>query len=234
MTDTFGYTHIVFGLFHLLGYQFSHRLADPATPFWCKYRTADYGALNGIARQPPEHRPDRQLLGRLLRVAGSLSTGTVRASEILRVLRGSGRLTPTGRRRRTQPDHQDDLPARLPRRRALPAAHSHPAQPHRSPLRLARQVLHGQRGQRCREGQEDQLGALGLVLNAIVLWNTRYLDAALTQLRSAGHPAYDADVERLSPLVYDHINLLGRYHFTDPVSLGNELRPLRDPRTAED
>jgi len=42
------------------------------------------------------------------------------------------------------------------------------------------------------------------------------------------------DVQRLSPLVHDHINLLGRYHFTDPDSLGNELRPLRDPRTADD
>ena len=34
--------------------------------------------------------------------------------------------------------------------------------------------------QRYREGQEDQLGALGLVLNVIVLWNTIYVDAALT------------------------------------------------------
>lgn len=47
---------------------------------------------------------------------------------------------------------------------------------------LARVVFHGQRGelrQRYRQGQEDQLGALGLVVNAIVLWNTIYLDAAL-------------------------------------------------------
>jgi TnpA family transposase len=46
---------------------------------------------------------------------------------------------------------------------------------------LARAVFHGQRGelrQRYREGQEDQLSALGLVVNAIVLWNTRYMEAA--------------------------------------------------------
>lgn len=35
--------------------------------------------------------------------------------------------------------------------------------------------------------QEDQFGALGLVLNAAVLWTTRYLDAAVTALR--GLPA---------------------------------------------
>lgn len=40
--------------------------------------------------------------------------------------------------------------------------------------RLARAVFHGQRGelrQRYRQGQEDQLGALGLVVNVLVLWN---------------------------------------------------------------
>jgi len=80
-----------------------------------------------------------------------------------------------------------------------------------------------------------QLGALGLVLNAIVLWNTRYLDAALAQLRREGYLVEDADVERLSPLIHDHINLLGRYHFTNPDrNGGDQLRPLRDPRTADD
>ena len=54
---------------------------------------------------------------------------------------------------------------------------------------LARRIFHGQRNelrQRYREGQEDRLGALGLVLNAVVLWNTRYMDLALAQLRRLG------------------------------------------------
>ena len=54
---------------------------------------------------------------------------------------------------------------------------------------VARAVFHGQRGelrQRYREGQEDQLGALGLVVNAIVLWNTFYMEAALQQVRAEG------------------------------------------------
>ena len=45
---------------------------------------------------------------------------------------------------------------------------------------------------------EDTLGALGLVLNCVTLWNTVYLDRALTQLRAAGYPALDADVARLA------------------------------------
>jgi TnpA family transposase len=79
--------------------------------------------------------------------------------------------------------------------------------------RLARAVFHGNRGelrQRYREGQEDQLRALGLVLNFMVLWNTIYMEAALEQLRQNGRLVQDEDLARLSPLIHDHINLLGR------------------------
>lgn len=56
---------------------------------------------------------------------------------------------------------------------------------------VARVVFHGHKGelrQRYREGMEDQLGALGLVVNAIVLWNTRYLEVALAEVRHIGQP----------------------------------------------
>jgi hypothetical protein len=50
-----------------------------------------------------------------------------------------------------------------------------------------------------------------LVLNAIVLWNTHYLDAYLTPPSSGGthgrEPANDADLVRLSPLADARINL---------------------------
>jgi Tn3 transposase DDE domain len=103
---------------------------------------------------------------------------------------------------------------------------------------LARVVFHGKRGelrQRYREGQEDQLGALGLVVNAIILWNTIYMDAALDQLRAEGFDVRDEDVARLSPLGHEHINMLGRYAFTlpEPVARG-ELRPLRSAATLSD
>jgi hypothetical protein len=73
-------------------------------------------------------------------------------------------------------------------------------------------------------------GALGLVVNIIVLWNTLYIDAALEQLRREGYHIKDEDVARLSPLVFGHINLLGRYTFSMPESVQRgELRPLRTP-----
>jgi len=103
---------------------------------------------------------------------------------------------------------------------------------------LARDIFYGKRGelrQRYREGQEDQLGALGLVVNIIVLWNTIYIDAALAQLRQEGYPVRDEDVARLSPFVHErHINLLGRYSFAVPEAVTRgELRPLRNPNDAD-
>jgi TnpA family transposase len=74
---------------------------------------------------------------------------------------------------------------------------------HEDRHKLARTVFHGRRGelrQRYREGQEDQLGALGLVVNMIVLWKTIYMDAVLQQLKAAGYPVRTADVARLTPL----------------------------------
>ncbi len=99
-------------------------------------------------------------------------------------------------------------------------------------------MFHGKRGelrQRYREGQEDQLGSLGLVVNVIVLWNTIYMDAALNQLRAENFDVRDEDVARLSPLGFDHINMLGRYAFILPDQIARgELRPLRDPRNTGD
>lgn len=98
---------------------------------------------------------------------------------------------------------------------------------------VARAVFHGRRGElrrHYREGQEDQLGALGLVLNMIVLWNTIYAEAALQQLRAEGYAMRDKDIARLSPLLHEHINMLGRYSFAVPDAVARgDLRPLRNP-----
>jgi hypothetical protein len=93
-------------------------------------------------------------------------------------------------------------------------------------------VFYGQRGelrQRYREGQEDQLSALGLVVNIIVLWNTLYMDRILADLRAKGQTFTDEDVARLSPLRYEHLSFLGRFLFEldEPLARG-EWRPLRE------
>ncbi|MGO9791069.1 MAG: Tn3 family transposase [Solirubrobacteraceae bacterium] len=79
---------------------------------------------------------------------------------------------------------------------------------------LARRICRGQHGQlreRYHQGVEDQLGALGLVLNATVLWNTIYLDKARAQREAPGRRIPDEILAGFSPLIYEHINFNGRH-----------------------
>lgn len=95
-------------------------------------------------------------------------------------------------------------------------------------------MFHGNRGdlhQHYREGQEDQLSALGLVVNMIVYWNTIYMNAALDLLRSEGHPVRVQKTKRVCQILFghDHINRFGQYSFVvlDEVMRG-ELRLLEN------
>ena len=58
--------------------------------------------------------------------------------------------------------------------------------------------------------------------------NPTHLGLALTQLRQAGYPVLDADVARLHPYWYAHINVHGHYTFHHPAWTTHR-RPLRDP-----
>jgi TnpA family transposase len=200
---------------------------------------SDYGQLNRLAR----HRLNTDLIANnwddLLRVAGSLKLGALSASEFMRTVQSGSRtsslvraIAEVGRIAKTffLLAYVDD---EAYRRRILVQLNRGEAR-----HRLARAVFHGQRGelrQRYREGQEDQLGALGLVVNAIILWNTRYMERALRQLQGYGLDVRPEDIARLSPLGFQHVNMLGRYSFNLPESLARgELRPLRDSNDPEE
>jgi TnpA family transposase len=152
----------------LLGYRFSPRLADiGCTRFWRIDPQADSGELNALARQRVNlgliaaHRDD------LLRLAG-----------LAQALAEFGRIDKT-LHTLTYLDDENQRRCRLTQLNRGEGRH-----------RLARAVFHGNRGelrQRYREGQEDQLRALGLVLNFMVLWNTIYMEAALERLRQNAH-----------------------------------------------
>jgi TnpA family transposase len=236
-SDTASYSDIVFGLFRLLGYQFSPRIADLADQrLWRIDRAARYGPLDPLSarnvintERVTAHWED------MLRVAGSLVTGAVRAYDLLRMPGREGHPTPLGaaiadygRIAKTLHllavlDPDDETYRRTINTQLTVQESRH---------RLARKLFYGQRGelrQRYREGQEDQLSALGLVLNAVVLWNTRYTDAAIHELRVQGHDVPDEYAARLSPLVDSHLNVHGRYTFTTSGLPAAGLRPLRDP-----
>jgi TnpA family transposase len=183
------------------------------------------------------HRLDRSLIedhwDDLLRVAGSLKLGRLRASEVIRMLQGESRPTTLGRAlgevgRIAKSFYLLDYLADETYRRRIQIQLNRGESRHS----LARAIFHGRRGelrQPYREGQEEQLGALGLVVNLVVVWNTLYQDRILADLRARGVEWRREDVERLSPLGYDHIKLHGHYPFLLPeaVQQGGYL-PLRD------
>ena len=100
---------------------------------------------------------------------------------------------------------------------------------------LARAICYRKRSefqQSYRDGQEDQFGALGLAINAVVLWNTIYMDAAINRLREQGEEINEADLARLPPLLNKHINMLGHYSFALAEGIrSGVLRPLNEPNT---
>jgi len=66
-----------------------------------------------------------------------------------------------------------------------------------------------------------------LVTNAVVLWNTLYMQEALSWMRGNGEETGDEYIARLSPLMYGHINMLGHYTFALPEDiLKGEMRAL--------
>jgi hypothetical protein len=52
--------------------------------------------------------------------------------------------------------------------------------------------------------------ALNLLVTAIILWNTRYLERAVTALRKT-EDVPDHLLTHLSPLGWEHVNLTGDY-----------------------
>ncbi len=240
MADTHGYSDVVFGLFSLLGYRFSPRLADlPDQRFWCLEKEADYGPLNALSRHVVNARLIAEHWNDMLRLAGSLKLGKVKATAVMRTLQRAGTLSGLGRAVAEV--------GRVEKTLYLLAYVQDAAYCRRILVQLnrgegrhavARAVFHGKKGelrQRYREGMEDQLGALGLVVNALVLWNTRYLQQALKHQQAVAESPDSGDVARLPPLLYEHINMLGRYDFSLPESIAaGQLRPLRDPTSLEE
>jgi TnpA family transposase len=124
----------------------------------------------------------------MLRVAGSLTTGQVRAYDLIRMMTRDGRptglgeaFTHYGRIFKTL-DLLQVLHDESYRRMSGSQLNLH-----ESRHALARRIRHGHHGQlheHYRQGMENQLGAL----DATALWNTLYIDKAVAERRAPGRP----------------------------------------------
>ena len=96
---------------------------------------------------------------------------------------------------------------------------------------LARAVFLNRLGEirdRSFENQRYRASGLNLVVAAIVLWNTVYLERAIQALRDSGKDIDERLLPHLSPLGWEHINLTGDYIWRQNKQVEEgKFRPLR-------
>jgi TnpA family transposase len=234
-TDTAGFTEIVFALFDLLGLVFSPRIRDLGDQrLYRMSRDVRYLHLEPLLKGTIRKDVILDMWDELLRVAGSLKLGWVTASLLVGKLQSYPRqnalskaLQEYGRLVKTifilryidSEDYRRRIGTQINKGEALHALRNY--------LFFANE---GKVRRRHQEEQANQASCLNLVVNAIVTWNTVYMNEVISRLRREGIAIADVDVAHLSPARYGHINPYGKYRFDidaapDPAT----LRPLRDP-----
>ena len=232
-TDTGGFSDHVFAMCRLLGFRFAPGIRAlkekrlyllPGMTVPPEFASLVAGAINvrAISDQWFE----------LLRLALSIKTGTVTASVILRKRAAYPRqnslalaLRELGKLERTFFTLQWLQDPEL-RRRSHVGLNKGEQQ-----NALRRAVFFNRLGEirdRSYENQRHRASGLNLLVAAIILWNTTYLQRAVDHLRDQRqHPA-PGDLAHLSPLGWEHINLTGDYHWETSPTLGpDQFRPLR-------
>lgn len=234
-TDTAGYTNLVFGLFDLLGLQFSPRLADIADKtLYAIDKQIKYKNINSLIKGKINLDLILRHWDELLRIAGSLKQGYVTASLLISKLQSSLQknaltkaLQEYGKLNETifilkylqSPEYQKKITVQLNKGEALHA--------------LRRDVFIANEGKIRKRHHEDQLNqaaCLNLVVNAITVWNTVYMQATIEELKNEGYEIKDEDIKNLSPARSEHINMYGKYYFNIEEGLKRKnLRELRKP-----
>jgi len=167
----------------------------------------------------------------ILRLAASIKQGTVTASLMLRKLSSYPRqnglavaLRELGRIERTlfALDWMQNIELRRRVQIGLNKGEAKNA--------LARAVFLNRLGEvrdRSFENQRYRASGLNLVVTAIVLWNTVYLERVVQALRDSGKEVDEKLLPYLSPLGWEHINLTGDYIWRQNKFELGKFRPLR-------
>lgn len=95
---------------------------------------------------------------------------------------------------------------------------------------LARAIFFGKQGEpreRTIQHQLQRASALNIIINSIGIWNTLHLTKVIEYQKRTGSFKEEL-LHHISPLGWEHINLLGEYHFnSEKVVTLDALRPLK-------
>ncbi|MCP4899413.1 MAG: Tn3 family transposase [bacterium] len=232
-TDTAGFTDHVFALMHLLGFRFAPRIRDLADKrLYICGDAKQYPTLAGLIGATVNVKHIRTHWDEILRLAASIKQGTVTASLMLRKLGSYPRqnglavaLRELGRIERTlfALDWMQNVELRRRVQSGLNKGEAKNA--------LARAVFLNRLGEirdRSFENQRYRASGLNLVVAAIILWNTVYLEQAIQALRNSGQDIDEKLLPHLSPLGWENINLTGDYIWQQNKQVERgKFRPLR-------
>ncbi len=232
-TDTAGFTDHVFALMHLLGFRFAPRIRDLAEKkLYMPDGKIKYSALDPLVGGAVNLRQIQTHWDEILRFAASIKSGVVTASLILRKIGSYPRqnglavaLRELGKIERTlfTLDWLQDVDLRRRVNAGLNKGEAKNA--------LARAVFFNRLGEmrdRRFEHQRYRASGLNLVVAAIILWNTVYLEKAVQALRDHGQKIDDNLLKNMSPLGWEHINLTGDYIWKQGKKAErSKFRPLR-------
>lgn len=236
-TDTAGAVDHVFGLCHLLGFRFTPRIRDLNERRL--YSLADltpFPTLRPLVAGPVNVRAIEENWDETLRLATSIRTGTVSASVMLKKLAGYPRQNPVARAMREvgridrtlfMLDWIDDPDQRRRTGSILNKGEARNA--------LSRAVFFNRLGElrdRTFENQLHRASGLTLVTAAIILWNTVYLERAVSYLRAQGRTIPDDLLAHVAPLGWEHISLTGDYLWGEIDKPRERFRPLRTGSSA--
>jgi TnpA family transposase len=238
-TDGGGDSDHVFALCTLLGFQFAPRIPDlKHRRLYSFDKPSAYPTLEPLIAGRVNVALIRAHWSDILRIVASIRTGAVTASLIMRQLASHPRqngvaaaLRELGRLERTlfTLDWIDDPELRRETGQELNKGESRNS--------LARAVFIHRLGEirdRTYENQQHRASGLNLVVTAIVVWNTRYLERAVAMLRKS-EDVPDSLLSHLSPLGWEHVNLTGDYIWAAEQEVSeniDEMRPLRAPSEA--
>ncbi|AFZ56750.1 Tn3 family transposase [Anabaena cylindrica] len=232
-TDTSGYTEQVFAMCHLLGFRFAPRMRDlPDKKLYTFESTSADEVLSPLLGGKINVKLIEDSWDEILRLASSIRTGTVTASLMLRKLASYPRqnrlalaLRELGRIERTL-FTLEWLQSPELRRRATAGLNKGEAK-----HTLKRAVFFNRLGEVRDRSYEDQFyraSGLNLVVAAIVVWNTVYIEKAVEHLKQQGMDIPEEHLQHLSPLGWEHINLTGDYVWNLKQAISfDKLRPLR-------
>jgi len=235
-SDTGAFSDQIFGVCQLLGFRYAPRIRDLADKRLHPFEKASaYRTLEPLIGDRVNVRQIESQWEELLRLATSIRQGTVTASLVLRKLASYPRqnglawgLREIGRIDRTL-FTLDWLQSPELRRRVTVGLNKGEAK-----NALSRAVCFHRRGMvqdRTFDDQRLRAGGLNLVVAAIVLWNTVYLERAVDTLRAGGTAVPDELLQHLSPLAWEHIVLTGEYRWgSDETRRPGQRRELRPAR----